>query len=213
MDEHWQASDQADPYLVLPDGCVDVMQRDGELWVVGPMTTGRLVRAGGRSLQGIRFVPGAARQLLGISPSELCDAQVPLLELTTDRCLLDVAARARRLQPCPLVSRVVHVLLRDPCMPVSRLATQLGLSVRHLRRRFVVEVGLSPKQFARIVRVQRAAARIGSCAQLGDLAFSCGFADQAHLCREVRVLAGVTPTELRRMSDSFKAQTMPLGIC
>jgi AraC-like DNA-binding protein len=72
----------------------------------------------------------------------------------------------------------------------------LGLSERQLRRRFVDAVGYGPKTLARILRFQRFLALAGSGEDLARLALAAGYADQAHLTRETRRLAGRTPLEL-----------------
>jgi AraC-like DNA-binding protein len=89
---------------------------------------------------------------------------------------------------------------------VSTLGDALGLSERQLRRRFADAVGYGPKTLARVLRFQRflalaAANRAGAGRWregdgLAGLAFAAGYADQAHLTRECRRLAGRTPSEL-----------------
>jgi AraC-like DNA-binding protein len=70
---------------------------------------------------------------------------------------------------------------------------------------------MSPKRFARIARVQAVLRRLATepDADLAGLAAELGFADQAHLTREVRALAGTTPGRLRDWSDSFKPEGLP----
>jgi AraC-like DNA-binding protein len=60
-------------------------------------------------------------------------------------------------------------------------------------------VGLPPKLVARIVRFERLTERVTTepAVDWAAVAAACGYFDQAHLAREVRELAGVTPTELR----------------
>lgn len=85
-------------------------------------------------------------------------------------------------------------------IPIGVLAEELSWSRRHFSQRFRRELGLPPKTVARQLRFARAAVLIQrpSARSLADIAIRCGFADQAHLSREFRALAGVTPTGLRR---------------
>jgi AraC-like DNA-binding protein len=85
-------------------------------------------------------------------------------------------------------------------VPVSALAAETGWSDRHLRARFAVEIGLTPKSAARIVRFDRAKllirqrAAAGQRLDLAGLAARCGYYDQAHLDAEFRLIAGCPPT-------------------
>src|SRR5947207_3252054 len=88
-------------------------------------------------------------------------------------------------------------------IPVAELAAGTGWSHRHLASRFRQQVGLSPKAYGRVLRFQRAVARLGR-APLADLAASCGYYDQAHLNRDFRELAGTTPTDLAAEVNFFQ---------
>lgn len=79
-------------------------------------------------------------------------------------------------------------------MPVAAIARDIGWSRKHLAGRFTVETGLGPKTFARIVRFNRALtlSQAGTDGWAG-IAAECGYADQAHMAREFREMAGATP--------------------
>ncbi|MGD2070428.1 MAG: helix-turn-helix transcriptional regulator [Gemmatimonadota bacterium] len=111
----------------------------------------------------------------------------------------------------PLVLRAAALLAgdghRSPQAPegprrapaVARVADRLGVSRRHLERRFRGDVGLSPAQLRRVGRLRRAAGLIaGSTDTLGQVAVRAGYHDQAHMGRDFRELAGVTPGGYRR---------------
>lgn len=85
-------------------------------------------------------------------------------------------------------------------LPIASLSDELAWSRRHFIQTFRRELGLPPKSVARQLRFGRAARQVQRNPEcpLADIAIGCGFADQAHLSREFRALAGVTPTELRR---------------
>ena len=97
------------------------------------------------------------------------------------------------------------------------LARDLGLGERQLERVFVERVGLGPKAFARVARLQAFLPHLdgaGGRTSWAALAVGLGYADQAHMVREIKRLAGVTPTELARaraMSDSFNPPTTPVA--
>ncbi|QKC83380.1 AraC family transcriptional regulator [Mesorhizobium sp. NZP2077] len=80
---------------------------------------------------------------------------------------------------------------------IASLAERLGWSRKHLAEKFADATGIGPKTLSRIVRFNRA---LGLSRQQtvdwADIAADCGYADQAHLVREFRDLAGETPTAL-----------------
>jgi AraC-like DNA-binding protein len=79
---------------------------------------------------------------------------------------------------------------------IEPLARELGWSRRHLLQRFRAEIGLSPKSAARVIRFERACARLlaPSRPSLATVAAEGGYTDQSHLARDFRELAGVTAT-------------------
>ena len=82
-------------------------------------------------------------------------------------------------------------------VPVRALAERLSWTPRQLIEGFRREVGLPPKQMARILRFDRAVRLIDSGEQhcLADVAARCGYYDQAHFSREFRALAGCSPRQ------------------
>ena len=93
-----------------------------------------------------------------------------------------------------------------PRRPVAALAGDLGIGRRRLEREFRTEVGLAPGAVARIARFQRAVAALAAGATLARAAVTSGYADQPHLSRESRAMAGLTPAELRAIvQDAARA--------
>jgi AraC-like DNA-binding protein len=76
---------------------------------------------------------------------------------------------------------------------VASIAQGIGWSRKHLARRFAEEVGLGPKSVSRIARLNRAVAAARNGDGWAGIAAECGYADQAHLVREFRELAGASP--------------------
>lgn len=99
---------------------------------------------------------------------------------------------------------IAEIEARGGQVRVEQLATELGLSRRRLGQLFEAQVGLPPKLYAELVRFERLTQAIK--ADLGSwshLAATLGFADQAHLSREVRRFSGLTPTALRGLISGF----------
>jgi AraC-like DNA-binding protein len=96
--------------------------------------------------------------------------------------------------------RVGEVAALSRGVRVGEVAADLGLLPRTLRRRFTAAVGLTPKRFARVQRMQRLVRDLDGRrdADWAALAAGHGYADQSHLVDEFRELAGVTPGEYLR---------------
>jgi AraC-like DNA-binding protein len=128
-----------------------------------------------------------------------------LNELLLDRARAGTGAAAATPGAGPGISREVRyawqALLRSGGrIGVAQLAADTGWSDRHLRAKFRLEIGLTPKAAARVIRFDRARRRLigrvraGGAADLAELAADGGYYDQAHLDREFAALAGCAPT-------------------
>jgi AraC-like DNA-binding protein len=206
---------------VLPDGCVDLVWRHGELFVAGP-DRGPVLSPlpPGTTIVGIRLRPGIAGVVLGARASELRDRRTGLdkvwgrdgVELGEriglaagpgdQRRLLEQVIR-RRIANGARPDELVVAATRALGLPGSRvgeLSVELAISERQLRRRFHDAVGYGPKTLDRVLRFQRflafAPALVDGSEQLARLAASLGYADQAHLSRDCLALSGLTPSAL-----------------
>jgi AraC-like DNA-binding protein len=98
-----------------------------------------------------------------------------------------------------------RLVATDGAVSVAQLCAELRCSRRHLSARFGDEVGLGPKAVGRILRFRRATALLGdrhAALTLAEVAAAGGFADQAHLTREFRAMAGVTPGAFPNLQDA-----------
>lgn len=81
--------------------------------------------------------------------------------------------------------------------PVAEAAGAIGYSRRRLSTLFAAELGISPKEYQRVARFERArpdvVAAVGRGGGLAEVALTHGYADQSHLTREWRALAGRAP--------------------
>jgi transcriptional regulator GlxA family with amidase domain len=93
-----------------------------------------------------------------------------------------------------------HALRHNGAIRIEELANHHALSVRQYQRRFIEEVGFSPKLFTRITRFQTAldAKRIAPHRSWMDVAHDSGYFDQMHLIRDFKSLGGEIPSELRK---------------
>ena len=208
----------APPVRVLPDACTDLVWRSGEgAFIAGP-DTGPVVgpAAPGAVTVGARFRPGAGGPALAHPLHELRDVRVELAELlpalagrldpdlSPAAALRHVVLAAGQLAdarpPDPLAGAAAR-RLANPRAGSAAVAKELGVSERHLRRRFHASVGYGPKMLQRVLRFRRFLRQLEAAdgkADLARLAADCGFADQAHLTRECSRLAGRSPAAIAR---------------
>lgn len=203
----WIRRGSGESVRVIPDGSTDIVWRQGAgATVAGPDTRAWISSTTpGGLIVGARFRAGAGRAL-GIPLDELRDLRVPLDALGLDldpeldeaRAPAAVAELALRLTADAgpdLAVQAAARSLRDPGRRVEEVAASLGFSERQLRRRFLATVGYGPKTLQRVLRMRRFL-RSASADDLAGSAITAGYADQAHLTREVRALTGLTPGEL-----------------
>ena len=213
---------------VLPDACVDIIwANDAEPVVAGPATRAIVApMRPGTVLVGARFRPGWSAGVLGVDASELQDRHVPLRDVSpalarhfstlvadqdavADRLAVATSLIARHVAgsraPDGIIRATVRWMAAHPNARVHELGRALHVSDRQLRRRLLSAVGYAPKTLHRILRFQRLLAlahAAGEDASLSALALRAGYADQAHMTRELRDLAGRPPTALLPSADS-----------
>ncbi|MEU4603028.1 helix-turn-helix domain-containing protein [Kribbella sp. NPDC023972] len=210
----WTRTAEGGEYRVLPDGCMDLLLMDDELVIAGPDSRAWIGSAeAGTRYAGIRFAPGTAPGFLGVPARELLNERVPLADLWSP-------ARSRRLvdrvrsAPVPAIAleqavgslveeppdRLITQVLRAVRSGVLRggagvlsLAGSVGLSERQLHRRCLYAFGYGPKMLDRVLRMNVALDHARTGLALADVAALTGYADQAHLTRDVKALTGVPP--------------------
>jgi AraC-like DNA-binding protein len=217
-------------YPVLPDGCMDLLWADGRLIVAGPDTRAHGTSdSPGARFAGIRFAPGTGAALLGVPAHELRDRRVELAALWSGAEELaervnEAADRTAALEelvlrraadappPDPLLRAVAARL--DAGRSVAETADAVGLGARQLHRRSLDAFGYGPKTLARVLRLQRALALVREGLPYAAAAHASGCADQAHLARETRELAGMTLSayaSLAAARDANRETPQPSG--
>ncbi len=103
-----------------------------------------------------------------------------------------------RMSNKPLTTVIANIHHCKGQISIYELAKQNHMTVRQLERNFKIHIGTTPKEYARIVRFQSALTLMTTPHQqksLSDIAFECGFFDQAHLANEVKHHTGLTPSQ------------------
>lgn len=197
----------------------------------GPQTvTTRLGLRGAVETIGVRFRPGGAYALLGAPLHEVSGMHLALDDVATRPQVRDVHEQLYHADTVAakigIVERWLLGLLADPNavhavvdrslgairrergqVAIQQLADDLHISPRQLERLYKTHVGLSPKQYARLVRVETARAlmkqnvrtiaaapfRNDETLNTVDIGYIAGFYDQAHFIREFKAIEGITP--------------------
>lgn len=83
---------------------------------------------------------------------------------------------------------------------IGALAREIGCSRKHLIAGFTDQIGLPPKLVARIQRFHRVRRMLDRRMDMSwaEIAYRCGYYDQAHFNRDFRAFAGCTPSDLLR---------------
>jgi AraC-like DNA-binding protein len=104
--------------------------------------------------------------------------------------------RRHDLEPHRKVMAVLGAIEDDPSMRVSNARALAELSPKRLTAAFRAEVGLAPKAYLRVRRLQAALRRLDTGGARGaTIAADLGYFDQAHFVREFRSFTAMTPTE------------------
>lgn len=210
----WTSRATAGMKRILPDGCMDLLWDGRGLSVAGADTRAQLFDGvPGSAMTGLRFPPGFAPRVLGLPADELTDRRVPLdalwpaervrraTDLVAATTVPGRALEALAIEGCgapddgtALVEEVAA--LARAGYPAGSIADRVGLSARQLQRRSRAAFGYGTKTLHRILRLQRALDLVRSGTRAADSAARAGYADQAHLARDVKDLAGVPLTQL-----------------
>lgn len=207
---------------VLPDGCMDLMRMDGRVMVAGPDTTASVSFRYGDPFVGLRFRPGVLPRLLRVPASELTNERVRLSELrrgfpqrgSLTELAATLASEEPRAETAPwslaLLGHVTRRLATGSA--VADVAAEIGWSSRTMQRHCAAVYGYGPATLRRILRFRRAVRLLDDGQPFGDVAADAGYADQPHLHREARALAGVPLASLRQDSSSANKSTqLPSG--
>jgi AraC-like DNA-binding protein len=163
----------------------------------------------------VHFRPGGAYPFLGIPLNDLENGYVGLDDIwgcaavELHERLIEAPTAAARFgiledfllsQPWssvrrhPAVAAALDAIEANPSIRMADLRDLVGMTTKRLIALFRAEVGLSPKAYARIRRLQASLRSLGSMSG-ARVAAEVGYFDQAHFVREFRSFTGMTPTE------------------
>ena len=181
---------------VIPDGCQDVIlvqHESGKTAIfVSPLyeTTIKVEVGPKTEWTGFRLRPGCDVKHLDIpslfSSRHSVDALVDRIESSTR-----VEVNTAEAISC----------IKQHGISVQHCANQLGVSSRTLQRLFSRTTRHSPSFWLRLARARLCAKTLIEYGVCSEVAYQCHYADQAHMCREIKRWFGVSPSELLRRND------------
>ncbi|RYY58016.1 MAG: AraC family transcriptional regulator [Chitinophagaceae bacterium] len=124
------------------------------------------------------------------------DGQLRLMS----RYIRQAMRRSTRKESSRIGLAVRSIIDEKGLISISRLRENLFMSERSFERKFMQEIGISPKLFARIIQFRFSMQQITLDAgrQLTDVGYENGFADQSHFIRSFKQFSGKTPRVFRR---------------
>ncbi len=180
--------------------------------------TRRMTMSGSIDAIGIRFNPGGAHWFYSVPLSEIGNLTVDLNDLALEH-FIELCHEERETNPKGDILKYVNKLLLKKFIPevnhdgmsetllkriqatkglspISDSVKDIGRSYRQIERLFKNDLGMTPKQYARLVRVENARYLLKkrnknqSFTEIGEKS---GFYDQAHFIREFNSIIGLTP--------------------
>ncbi|MGA8546697.1 MAG: helix-turn-helix transcriptional regulator [Mycobacterium sp.] len=164
----------------------------------------------------VHFRPGGAFPFLGIPLGDLEDAYVGvdqvwgsggrdlherLIETSSAQARFQILEQFLLSRPSltadrqPGVAAALAAIENDPSIRMADIRHQVGMAAKRLIALFRAEVGLSPKAYARVRRLQAALRLLGAGPVGGArVAAEVGYFDQAHFVRDFESFTGMTPT-------------------
>lgn len=212
---------------VIPDGCMDIIfnleatSTEQDAFIVGLMNLPSINRVKGvRNFLGVRFWPGGAIPFLNCSAADFTDKLVPLeLLWKEEACSISEqlsleSHREKRVKIVEenlisflrkidkddqLIRHTLHKIFQTRgVITVNDLVVKLGISQRHLARKFNDWIGTNPKNFCNIIKFQNIFAQLNQIQDVNwlEIALTNGYYDQSHLIRQFKSFYGQTPGQL-----------------
>jgi AraC-like DNA-binding protein len=133
--------------------------------------------------------------VFGTGDVSVCDGLLASARSSGERLSVVESFLLRRLRPSAetMAGRVAALLKHNPGLQVQKLASDMGVSTRHLSRSFKASFGVGVEQFARLARIEDIVARRSKGLPWVEVACDCGMVDQAHLIKEFKEIVGQSP--------------------
>lgn len=188
-----------------------------------------LVVAGTVTVFSITFHPQGAQVFFNLPMEELYDQTISLRSIQkdfVDQVETELYEAASFVERVGIMDRFLWRLLTKNGLPeaqprladsltridqslgmvsISTLARKACLSRKQYERIFKANIGVSPKRFLRIIRLQHALFKkqLNPNMSLTELAYDCGYYDQSHMINDFRLLTGMSPRQYFSDCDAY----------
>ncbi len=167
----------------------------------------------------VQLYPFASKYLLGVDPKILNDECYDLMQLkqidmlgykkrlidaTSMKEHMDIISalmieliKENKVPPNDQIQYAISLILeREGQVKIQDLLSEIYVSERTFERKFRAQVGLSPKQFAKIIQFQSSLNRLNEANfdKLVEVGIDSGFSDQSHFIRAFKNYTGQTPS-------------------
>jgi AraC-like DNA-binding protein len=226
------------PQFIHDNETLKVIQRCTHAWVSGVRTRPITIPSGsGNRIIVIGFKRGAANPFYSFPMNEItdsvvmadlvfgkavCDLREQLLSTTSvhqmfHRIELFLMARAGdKLHPNSMTNCIQYainqIIQRPTILSLQRLSEHIGYSQKHFIDLFRKQVGVTPKQYLKIMRFQKAILQAETAQPINwsQLAQDSGFYDQAHFIHDFKEFSGFTPHEYQQRKNT-ELNYVPVG--
>jgi AraC-like DNA-binding protein len=172
-----------------------------KVWLTGPSTKSRtIVYEAGQNSWGIVFK--AHVFIFNLPKVEMLNASTLLPMASASSFLLGTQAveLANFFEAEKFVDDLVKRGLLNANLSIGKAlaGSEAPMSIRSLQRHFLSTTGLTKNKTQQIARARQAFALLQQGKPIADAVFEAGYADQAHMTRALKLLAGQTPKQILR---------------
>jgi len=224
-----QRIDSVKQEIIVPDGCLDIIfeidkqTNDYNCFIVGMMSKPIFTSPdfSKKQIYAIRFNPGGAYSFFRNDLDDFTDLTVDFKNISKnlEKELAAIFLSKKSLfekikyldvfflrsfvewgQNAVIMNSLANIFSAKGNVEIKKMAQGQYVSERQLNRLFKQWIGLSPKEFTRIIRFQNALRNIilTDNVNWSSLAVESGYHDQAHFINEFKVYTGITPTQVTK---------------
>jgi AraC-like DNA-binding protein len=107
------------------------------------------------------------------------------------------------------VNYAADLIRKSQGLKIEDISSQVSISQRQLEREFKAKIGIGPKKYLRLTRINEVLRLLEKNFELtlASVAYHCGYADQAHFIKDFKTITGVKPSVFIRERERFFSLT------